>query len=93
MDRLFERAWEGVILTVFAVGLTLGILWASVLGLAVLLTAWSLWVEVFGGGFATLFRGSGQLLAALGIVLIIRYANRARVRVTRLLFGARTRLS
>ncbi len=92
MDRLFERAWEGVLLTIFAVGLTLGILWASVLGFAVLLTAWSLWVEAFGGGFETLFRGSGQVLAALGIVLVVRYANRARSRLTRLFFGARTRL-
>ncbi len=92
MERFIERAWEGAVLTVFAIGMVLGILWATVLGGVVLLTAWSMWVEVFGGGFIAFFQWSGQLLAAVGIVAAIRLSTRYGARFARLLFGSRTRL-
>lgn len=93
MSRFFERAWENALLTVFVIGTVLGILWATLLAGLVLLTAWSMWVQAFGGGLAALLQWSGHLLTAIGIVLAVRLATRFGARVTRLLFGARTRLT
>lgn len=92
MDRIIERVWEGTVLTFFVVGLILGIVWASVFAVVILLFSHSMWVAGFGGSFASLVGGSAQLLTAVGIVLIIRHAKRIRSMLGRLFFGGRTLL-